>query len=169
MLSNMTKSIKALLLLFFIITTNFVGVSFNCELQENFKKNTLVSNLLIFGIIYFSINLSSYNTINDPVAIFKYSIWIYILFLLLIKQTFITFVINIVLICVIYILTIQIENEKSLGIQNPESYYQYYIDYFEMILFITLCIGFFHKFNNEQIEKPDINLVDYIFKMNYCK
>ena len=92
MFIDLTNSIKALLLLFFIISANFLGVSFNCELQEKFKKNTLVSNLIIFGIIYFYINLSSSKIENSPLGILKYSLYIYVLFLLLIKQTFVTFV-----------------------------------------------------------------------------
>ncbi len=169
MITNITKSIKALLLLFFIVSANFLGVSFNCELQEKFKNSTLISNLLIFGIIYFSINLSSDDRINEPLKLISFSFYIYVLFLMLIKQTFITFIINIILICTIYLLTIQIEYENSIGNNKNIITYNQYIDYIEIILFITLCIGFFHKFHDEYIEKPDINLIEYIFKMNYCK
>lgn len=169
MITNITKSIKALLLLFFIISANFLGVSFNCELQDKFKNNTLSSNLIIFGIIYFSINLSSREIENSPIQILRFSFYIYILFLLLAKQTFITFIINIIIIITIYILTIQIEYEKNIGSTKNLEDYSEYINYFEIILFIMLCIGFYHKFEEELIDKPDLNLVDYIFQMNYCK
>ncbi len=169
MLTNITKSIKALLLLFFIVSANFLGVSFNCELQDKFKNNTLISNLLIFGIIYFSINLSSNDKINEPLKILNFSFYIYVLFLMLIKQTFVTFIINIILICSIYILTIEIEYDKSIENNKNINTYNQYVDYLEIILFITLCVGFFHKFHDEYIKKSDINLIDYIFKMNYCQ
>ncbi len=169
MITNITKSIKALLLLFFIVSANFLGVSFNCELQEKFKNSTLISNLLIFGIIYFSINLSSNDKINEPLKILNFSFYIYVLFLMLIKQTFVTFIINIILICSIYILTIEIEYDKSIENNKNINTYNQYVDYLEIILFITLCVGFFHKFHDEYIKKSDINLIDYIFKMNYCQ
>ncbi len=169
MITNITKSIKALLLLFFIISANFLGVSFNCELQDKFRNNTLTSNLIIFGIIYFSINLSSREIDNSPIEILRFSFYIYILFLLLAKQTFITFIINIILIISIYVLTIQIEYEKNIGTTKNLENYSDYINYFEVVLFIMLCIGFYHKFEEEIINKPDLNLVDYIFKLNYCK
>jgi hypothetical protein len=169
MLTNLTKSIKALLLLFFIISANFLGVSFNCELQDKFKNNTIVSNFIIFGIIYFSINLSYHNSEDSPLTILRFSLYIYILFLLLAKQSFITFVINILLICAIYILTIQIEYEKNKNIYKNIDFYSKSIDYLEILLFATLCIGFYHKFEEVLGQNPNINLVDYIFKLNYCQ
>lgn len=167
MITNITKSIKALLLLFFIISANFLGVSFNCELQNKFRNHTLTSNLIIFGIIYFSINLSSKEIENSPIQVLKFSFYIYLLYLLLAKQTFITFIINIILIISIYVLTIQIEYEKNIGTTTNLEDYNEYINYFEIILFIMLCIGFYHKFEEELVDKPELNLVDYIFEMNY--
>ena len=73
------------------------------------------------------------------------------------------------LICTIYIVTTQIEYDKKFGNKNSIINNTNYLDYFEIILFVTLCIGFYKKTQLELSDNPNLNIVDYIFKMNYCK
>ena len=89
MITNITKSIQALLLLFFIVSANFLGVTLDTELQSKIKTEPVLLNFIIFGIIYFTIILSSESgKQSSPLTVFRYSLYIYVLYLLLSRQPY---------------------------------------------------------------------------------
>ena len=169
MITNITKSIQALLLLFFIVSANFLGVTLDTELQSKIKTEPVLLNFIIFGIIYFTIILSSESgKQSSPLTVFRYSLYIYVLYLLLSRQPYPLFIINLIFIMVIYILTNQIQYQRNNGIETNIEFYEKSIDYLEIILFLTLSIGVYHHFESCLASNPDIDLVNYFFKPNSC-
>ncbi len=169
MITNITKSIQALLLLFFIVSANFLGVTLDSELQSKLKTDPILINFIIFGIIYFTIILSSETgKQSSPFTVLRYSLYIYILYLLLSRQPYPLFIINLIFIMAIYVLTNQIQYQRNNNIETNIKFYEKSIDYLEIILFITLCIGVYHHFDSCLVSNPNIDLPSYFFTMNSC-
>lgn len=156
--------IKALLLLFLLISTNFFVDTINCDLQSMLYKNIFIKHIIIYFLIFFSIDLTV-DADMSPITIGKNSLVIYIFYLLLTKQTPAMFVINIILMIVVYILSLQITYDNKNNITSTFDY-NLIIEDFKKIIIITLAIGFV-LYHNEYFKNKN-NYIDFIFTNNTC-
>jgi hypothetical protein len=169
---DLSPNIRALFLLFLAISGNFLGNTLNCSIQKVLTENSIMRHMFIILMIYFTIDYSSKSSMN-PLEILKSTLIIYILFILLTKQTHIMFIINFVLIFIIYILFIQSQYVKGIEddreILFDEEYVLMISSYLQKILYVTLIIGFGLYFNKQYIDhRKDFDITKFFFGLNRC-
>ncbi len=157
---------KALFILLLAISSNFVTTTFNCDLQKQFTTNPFVIHSFVFGIILFSINiLGSQNVSSNLLQTLTHSLYIYIVYLLLTKQSPALFLISVILIISIFLISVY---EKDL---NPEyiDFYNLVNYYLEIGLILLLFYGFYNSINTDMYLKgDDFNFINYLFKIHKC-
>jgi hypothetical protein len=170
---NFSENIRALFLLFLAISANFLGNTLNCSIQKKLSDNPIIRHLFILMIIYFTIVFAS-ESILSPLEIFKNSLAIYVLFILLTKQTYEMFLFNFILLFIIFIIFIQIDYEKNKNknvkenntLQNNLENINKYLQY---IFIVTLLIGFILYYNKQNKDySKNFNLITFILGKNGC-
>lgn len=110
-------SFKGLLLIFLAILCNFIGDTMNCHIQRTIQQYTFIKWVIILGLIYFTINFTSSSNTN-PSWLLLYSLIILVIFILFMKQYYVTFYISIVLLLGIFSLNQYLVYYKNLGEQQ---------------------------------------------------
>lgn len=159
---NSTNIFKALLLLFIWISTNFLVNTINCDLQSLINSNQIIKHMLLYCLIYFFLCLTV-DCNQSPFMICQNSFVIYILYLLLTKQTPVMFLINLLLLISIYILTIQMDYENKNNILGNSDTYNNIISDLKKITVVTLLLGIFFYYKDFNFES-----IDYIFSNFKC-
>jgi hypothetical protein len=163
-----TDSIKGFLLLFLTFTANFLGTSLNCHIQK-LLQNIYIKYFVIYFFIYFCINITS-NRKEYPLNLWVNTTIIFILYVLLMRQIFVFFIINITIILLIYISS-QYRNyyEKTEYNEDKIKHYEKIIEHLKIILIITILIGFLLYFVKQKNEKGNkFNLKTFIFGNEIC-
>ena len=175
---DLSPNIRAVFLIFLAVSANFVGNTLNCSIQKLLTENAVVRHLFVLLIIYFTIDFTSKSNMH-PMQIFKNAVFIYLLFILLTKQTYGMFILNILLIFLIYICSIMkqyIEQEKEKNEENKESNLEWNEDivnlvnkYLQYVLIITLIIGFILYFNKQYNDhKKNFSILIFLLGLNKC-
>lgn len=169
---DLSSNIRAVFLIFLAVSANFVGNTLNCSIQKILINNAAVRHLFVILIIYFTIDFTSKSSM-DPIQILQNTLLIYVLFIVLTKQTYEMFIVNILLIFFIYICHItkqyieQHKEEKDLK-YNAETV-TLINNYLQNILFITLIIGFVIYFNKEYNDhRKNFNIITFLVGLNRC-
>lgn len=136
-----TDSVKGMLLLFLALTATFLGSVLNCSIQDILSKNNYVKYITVLFFIYFSINITS-SPNQYPLYLLGNTIFIFVLFLLLMKQNKVFFIINFLLIISIYICWQYINYYKNKKNNRKVKQYEKAVDILEILLIIFLLIGF---------------------------
>lgn len=165
--TEFADSVKGLLLLFLVIIANFLGTTMSCNIQNLLETNPIIRNISIYLLIYFTINLYSTPEIH-PITIFKNSIVIFILYIILMKQSFRFFLINVVLIIIIYINSQikdyhVVKNDKKQIIASKKRN-----NILIFLLLISLSIGFIEYMIVELKLHKKFNLERVLFETNKC-
>jgi ATP-dependent Zn protease len=171
---DFTESIKGLLLLFLAITANFLGNTMNCSIQNLLTNSAIGRNVAIYFLIYFTVHFTSNQ--HHPIKNFGNAFFIYLLFLLLVKQNIYFFLINLGVIFIIYVNS-QIKEyynkkkdinlEKQSTAQNIQNAVQRN-NILLLILPITLLIGFIIYFMEQMNEQKDFDMLTFLFGRNQC-
>ncbi len=160
-------SSKGLLLLFLAILANFLGNIMNCGTQRLMTDSPLYRNIAVYFLIYFTINFTSSEI--SPNKLFVYAAFVYVLFVLLMKQTKVLFAINLLIIFMIFVSSQSkkyYEDKKSLSEVN---YYDIKTKIFSVILPFTLIGGFVLYFLKQYSEhSADFDIFKFIFGTNVC-
>ena len=165
-MNNLNDTIKGVFLLFIAITANFLGNSLNCRLQLDLTNSSILRNIFLYMIIIFTINFTSKKNM-DIKEILKNSFLIYIFFIMLSKQNYITMYIAIILLTVIYLIDIEIkyleEHKKDTSKLNE-------IRTVVLYGFITFTVsGFIIYFLKQHKEhKGNFDFTKFIFGTNVC-
>ena len=106
MFYNLTTELKALLLFFFILSTNFLVSTLGNNIIETIKDNHFLEYIIIFFTIFFCVDLSNKYS-HSPIYIFKNTILIFLFYLIITKQTKEMFLINLILLITLYIISAQ--------------------------------------------------------------
>lgn len=177
-LFDLSSNIRAVFLIFLAVSANFVGNTLNCSIQKLLIENTVVRHLFVMLIIYFTIDFTSKSTMN-PIQILKNAFFIYLLFIVLTKQTYGMFIVNILLIFLIYICSIMkqyIQQQKEKNEENKESNLEWNEDivnlvnnYLQYVLIITLITGFILYFNKQYNDhKKNFSIFIFLLGLNKC-
>ncbi len=157
---------RAVFVLLLVISSNFVTSTFNCDLLHQFYNNPYVTHAFVIAIIFFSINIlgnpNKDETFNN--VMYK-SLYVYLVYLLLTKQSPGLFLISVILIVSIFLLTYYFNNkdEKNDLILDNTNYY------LEIILFVVLLYGFYFSITKEYSQNKDnFNFFNYLFKIYKC-
>lgn len=170
-------SVRGVLLLFLAILANFLGVSMNCSLQKNMTHHPLWRNIAIYLIIYFTINFTSQSVIH-PFHLFGYAFIVYVLYLLLVRQSI--YGISIGLVCIFTIFVASqfiIYYERRMVGADPQNIKKYkhwiyianrFIHITSILLLICLIVGFVLYFVKQMKDHPDFDPVVFILGTNKC-
>ena len=165
-LTNLSHTIKGVFLLFIAITANFLGNSLNCRLQLDLTNSSILRNIFLYMIIIFTIDFTSKKKM-DIKEILKNSLLIYMFYIMLSKQNYITMYSVIILLTVIYLIDIQIgylkENKKDTSkLEEIKSILLYGV--------ITITVsGFIIYFLKQHKEhKSNFDFTKFIFGTNVC-
>lgn len=161
-----SSSIRAVFLLFIAICANFLGNTLNCSIQFDLSTTPILRNLFLYIIIVFTIDFTSKEVMSVDEILTK-SLIIYIFYIMLSKQNYITMYIVIILLVVTYLCYLQ----TNYLIMNGKDT-QFFDDLSSFLIFgigsVTL-IGFILYFNKQHNDhKKDFDLTKFIFGTNRC-
>lgn len=163
---NFSGSIRAVFLLFIAIGANFLGNTLNCGLQFDLTTTPLLRNLFLYIIIVFTIDFTSKSTMNVE-EILTRSLIIYIFYIMLSKQDYMTNYIVIVLLIATYLCYLQTNYLK----ENSQDT-KFFDDLSSLLMFgigAVTVIGFLMYFNRQYNEhKDNFDMVKFIFGTNQC-
>lgn len=160
-------SSKGLLLLFLAILANFLGNTMNCGTQKLLTESPLFRNIAVYFLIYFTINFTSSNI--SPSKLFMNSGFVFVLFILLMKQNKILFVINLFIIFMIFV-----SNQSKMYYENKKSkkdvdHYHLRTKFFAETIPFTLILGFILYFVKQYSDYgTDFNILKFLFGTNVC-
>ena len=166
MFEEISNSIKAVFLLFIAISANFLGNTLSCNLQYNLTTIPYLRHIFLFLIIIFTIDFTSRSSISVE-EILTRSLIIYIFFIMLNRQNYMTMYIVIIMLIVTYLIYLQTNNLKK---NNKDTIYYDNLSSFLIygISFVTL-IGFILYFNKQYNEHyNDFDILKFIFGTNIC-
>jgi hypothetical protein len=161
-----SSTIRAVFLLFIAISANFLGNTLNCGLQFDLTSTPLLRNLFLYIIIVFTIDFTSKDSMSVEEVLTK-SLIIYIGYIMLSRQDYMTMYIVIILLVATYLCYVQTNYLKQNGkdTKNLDELSSFLIF---GIAAVTL-IGFIMYFNKQYHDhKKDFNFVKFIFGTNQC-
>jgi hypothetical protein len=149
-----------LLLLFLVVTGNFIGQLLPCKLQDVITNNMYLKHLIAFLILLFVIEIGErkYKTFTE---LFLNSLIIYFVFLLATRVSIKFFVAFVLIISLIYILLIYKEKQSDESIKLniiQLSNILYYLALFVLIM------GVLYNFNKKRKKHgKDFNILRFFF------
>lgn len=163
---NFSGSIRAVFLLFIAISANFLGNTLNCGLQFDLTTSPLLRYLFLYILIVFTIDFTSKSAMNVEEIITR-SLIIYIFYIMLSKQDYITMYIVIILLIASYLCYLQTNYLKE---NSQET--KFFDDLSSLSMFgigAVTVIGFIMYFNRQYNEhKDDFDIMKFIFGTNQC-
>jgi hypothetical protein len=166
MFENYSDSIRAVFLLFIAISANFLGNTLNCGLQYNLTTTPYLRHLFLYILIVFTIDFTSKNSMSVG-EILTRSLIIYIFYIMLSRQNYITMYIVIILLIAIYLVYLQTNYIKENN--NDTSFYDNLSSFLIFGVGIVTLVGFvmyFYKQYNDH--KDDFDILKFIFGTNRC-
>lgn len=163
---NFSDSIRAVFLLFIAICANFLGNTLNCGLQFDLTTTPILRNLFLYILIVFTIDFTSKDSMSVGEIMTK-SLIIYIFYIMLSKQDYLTMYIVICLLIASYLCYIQTNYLKANGKEN-----KFFNDLTSFLIFgigIVTLIGFIMYFNKQYNDhKDNFDITKFIFGTNQC-
>lgn len=178
-------------LLFLAVSGNFIAETLGCETQFLFSNNLIFKQIIVFLVLFFTINFTSKDEVNPIDGFIKAAIlWLFFLFFTKMTVNFTLFVILLLMIIFIIekqkaylnrtkkntsdstnILTNNLTNTIN---QDREKNKIDTLTRYQEILFILsfflVAIGFTRYYNAKKIEyKSAFKLKNFFFGVNKCK
>jgi hypothetical protein len=164
--SLFTSEIRAVLLLFIIISGSFLENTLNCNIQKALTDIPMLRHLFLLLIIFFTIDFTSKNE-SEPFDTLKKSFVIYIFYIMLTKQNFSTLIIILILLVTVYILYLKINYENKIGTDTTS--YQKTMDTLSYVIGGITIVGFGLYLNRQYTEHSDnFEISKFIFGTNKC-
>jgi hypothetical protein len=161
-----TDSIRAVFLLFIAISANFLGNTLNCSLQFDLTTTPILRNLFLYILIVFTIDFTSKDSMSVGEIMSK-SIIIYIFYIMLSKQDYMTMYIVVILLIASYLCYIQTNYLKENGKES-----KFLDDLTSFLIFgigVVTLIGFIMYFNRQYNDHRDnFDITKFIFGTNQC-
>lgn len=161
-----SDSIRAVFLLFIAISANFLGDTLNCGLQFDLTTTPILRNLFLYILIVFTIDFTSKDSMSVEEIMTK-SLIIYIFYIMLSRQDYLTMYIIIILLIVTYLCYIQTNYLKEKGVNT-----KFFDNISSFLIFgisIVTVIGFIMYFNRQYNDhKDNFDIIKFIFGTNQC-
>ena len=168
MFENLNDTIRGVFLLIIAVSANLLGNTLNCNLQLNLTNIPYLRHLFLYLIIIFTIDFTSKNSMSI-VEILTKSLIIYIFYILLSKQNYITLYIIIILLIAVYLCYIQSNYLINLDKNNEENIYNTVSEYLTYLIGIVAIIGFAVYFTQQYNDHyDDFDFLKFIFGTNKC-
>jgi hypothetical protein len=162
------NAVKGLFILFLVIVANFLGTTLNCKVQKRLEHSIITRNIAIFFLIYFTINFYSEpeNHLLDQMIS---TILIYFLFVFLMKQNEYFFILNLILIVVIFMVSQSKNFYQSHSKKQRAKELEKTIAILKIIFLLSLFIGFIIYLRSEiAVEKNNFNFIHFMFGNKVC-
>jgi hypothetical protein len=164
--NNFSDSIRSVFLLFIAISANFLGNTLNCGIQFDLTTTPLLRNIFLYILIVFTTDFASKKSMSVGEILSK-SLIIYIFYIMLSKQDYITIYIIIILLIATYLCYLQTNYLKD----NNKNY-NFYDELTSFLIYgigIVTVIGFLMYFSRQYNDnKDDFDMTKFIFGTNKC-
>ena len=161
--------IEGIFLLFLAVSGNFLAETLPCKIQKLFSNNMIAKWVLIFFLIYFTINFTSKNSTKEeknPIHILGKSLIIWFGFLLLSNTTPVFTILCLSSIIIMYILdnyNNYYDDEDTIKIVEKVQHILIWLT------IIFLIIGFILYFIKQKKDhKKKFNYIKFLFGVNKC-
>jgi hypothetical protein len=172
-----TYLIKGIMLLFLAIFGNFVAETLSCQVQRVFTNNMLVKQLLVFFILYFTINFSNDSAPFNPFVALQISGIIYIFFILFTRMSVFFSTIGFLILTSCYISTNYIEyyeylvkkDDSNKHLSKKIDILEKYRKYSLIVFIIWTLLGFLIYLYFHYMEyKKNWNFITFLFGKKVC-
>lgn len=165
-------SIRAVFLLFIAISANFLGNTLNCGMQFDLVTTPILRNIFLYIIIVFTIDFTSKNSMSVGEILSK-SLIIYIFYIMLSKQDYVSMYIIIILLIATYLCYLQTnylkQNNTDIDIDIDTKFYDDLTSFLIVGIGLITLIGFIMYFNKQYNEhNADFDISKFIFGTNQC-
>ena len=172
------NTIVGIFLLIIGVSGNFIAETMSCQIQKVLTNNMYAKNIMLFVIIYFSLDFASTEDHVHPVEIMQRSILIWLFFLIfnkmdLIYSTIIFVVLFYILVIKNYIQYYNKSNEdkeldkimqKRLELAKNSS------EIATVIILLVMAIGFpLYLIKQQKKYKKNFNILTFIFGKTKCR
>lgn len=170
---------KGLLLIFLAIIGNYLAGTMNCSVQYAIKEHPMIKWVMIFGIIYFTINFTS---TSDPSGLFFQSVLVFVIFVLMMKQKAVTFFLSLLLLVVLFALHQYVSyfQSRAAAVDLPQSQrydtlvkqLQGVIGVLNILLGVVLVGGnlaYLYQQYMDHKDHRDFSLVAFYFGTSECR
>jgi hypothetical protein len=153
----------------------FLSILINCDIQRLIKNNPIITHLVGLIAFFFLFTLIDANNKSDLVSTWIKTIYIYILFMLMIKSKwyFITPVLILLLIdqsIKKHLKYISGNSANKLNIQKQEKLFVEISKYINMSIIIIIILGAIHYVYLQKIEyKSNFSFYKFLFSYGTCK
>lgn len=165
------KFTTAVFFLFLGMVSNYItdGIM-SCGIQKMIIDSILIKHTIFFILIYFSIGFVD-STTTSPVTIFVSAIFVYVMFMIIMKSQKQYVLAGIIMLGVLYVLQ---KLKASYEEQNQEEATIKFLENTSLLItiaiFITITIGFFVYIRRQYREHKDtFTLSKFFFGTNKCE
>lgn len=167
-----SDTIKGIFLLILAVSGNFVAETLGCKTQKLLSEDMFAKHIIIYLIIYFALGFTSNNHVH-PGELAKYSLLIWILFVLFSKMTLPFTIVTFILLAFMYIIHSFIDYYKHQGEEkhkNDIENFQMIEKYTKSTVILMVIIGFILYFMKQYKEYYKTwSTFKFIFGVNKCK
>ena len=168
-IDQIVTMVDGFFLLFLAISGNFVAETLGCKTQYIFSKNMYVKQLIVFSMIYFTINFTSTKSPSPQESLLK-SIVLWIFFLLFAKMNPLFTILAIILLLCIY----SVDNyEKYLHSKKNKSKDKELKKYKKILagaIVICILLGSFIYYKEKRLEyRSQFDLKKFFLGTINCK
>jgi len=160
--------------LFLIIAANYLGELFPCRVQNLLESNIYLKHIIAFLTLSFFVILTDTTSNYKSNEIFSISFILYILFIILARNNKVFFIINLVILAILYVMKLQLTDyEKNVDEKSNDIFYERLLileKVLTVIFFILLICGFLIYMGEKKIEyKNKFNFITFFFGKPSCK
>ena len=160
--------------LFLIIAANYLGELFPCRVQNLLESNIYLKHIIAFLTLSFFVILTDTTSNYKSNEIFSISFTLYILFIILARNNKVFFIINLVILAILYVMKLQLTDyEKNVDEKSNDIFYEQLLileKILTVIFFILLICGFLIYMGEKKIEyKNKFNFITFFFGKPSCK
>ena len=166
--------IKGLFYLLLGISSNFIGDTMGCQVQQLFNKSIIFKQLIVYFTIFFGIDISDGKNLklNDKL---KITTIVYILFTILANMNIKFSILAFGLITILYLLNTYISELKPGRNDNIKANKKYnqireIRKKISILLVSVICIGVYYYYRLKKEEFGDnFSIISFLFEQNNCK
>lgn len=160
--------------LFLIIAANYLGELFPCRVQNLLESNIYLKHIIAFLTLSFFVILTDTTSNYKSNEIFSISFTLYILFIILARNNKVFFLINLVILAILYVMKLQLTDyEKNVDEKSNDIFYERLLiieKVLTVIFFVLLICGFLIYMGEKKIEyKNKFNFITFFFGKPSCK
>lgn len=160
--------------LFLIIAANYLGELFPCRVQNLLESNIYLKHIIAFLTLSFFVILTDTTSNYKSNEIFSISFTLYILFIILARNNKVFFLINLVILAILYVMKLQLTDyEKNVDEKSNDIFYERLLileKVLTLIFFVLLICGFLIYMGEKKIEyKNKFNFITFFFGKPSCK